>query len=89
MKLLRACFAVVLAAGFTLVATAQDKAAKVKPYPLKTCLVSDEPLGGDHGEPYVFTHAGREVKLCCKPCLKDFNKDTAKYIKKMEDAEKK
>jgi hypothetical protein len=73
----------------TTFAVAQEKSAKVKPYPLKTCVVSDEALGGDHGEPYVFTHNGREVKLCCKPCLKDFNKDTAKYIKKMEDAEKK
>jgi hypothetical protein len=67
----------------------EKKAAKAKPYPLKTCVVSDEPLGGDHGEPYVFVHAGREVKLCCKPCLKDFNKDTAKYLKKMDEAEKK
>jgi YHS domain-containing protein len=41
------------------------------------------------GDPYVFTHAGREVKLCCKACLKDFNKDPAKYVKKMEAAEKK
>lgn len=68
---------------------ADGKAAKPKPYPLKTCVVSDEPLGGDHGEPYVFTHEGREVKLCCKPCLKDFNKEPAKYVKKMEAAEKK
>src|SRR3954468_12473597 len=65
------------------------KAEKAKPYPLKTCVVSDEKLGGDMGEPYVFTHEGREVKLCCKSCLKDFNKDTAKYIKKIEAAEKK
>lgn len=70
-------------------ALAADKDAKPKPYPLKTCVVSDEPLGGDHGEPYVFTHEGREVKLCCKPCLKDFNKEPAKYIKKIEAAEKK
>lgn len=61
--------------------------AKAKPYPLKTCVVSDEKLG-DMGTPYVFTHDGREVKLCCKSCLKDFNKDSAKYVKKMEAAEK-
>ena len=68
---------------------AAEKSTKAKPYPLKTCVVSDEPLGGDHGEPYVFTHEGREVKLCCKPCLKDFKKEPAKYVKKMEAAEKK
>src|SRR5947208_4390514 len=64
------------------------KDEKAKPYPLKTCIVSDEKLGGDMGDPYVFTHEGREIKLCCKSCLKDFNKDTAKYVKKLEEAEK-
>ena len=62
---------------------------KSKPYPLKTCIVSDEKLGGDMGEPYVFTHAGREIKLCCKSCLKDFNKAPAKFVKKLDAAEKK
>jgi|SRR5690348_9671857 hypothetical protein len=65
------------------------KAEKAKPYPLKTCVVSDEKLGGDMGEPYVFTHNGQEIKLCCKSCLKDFKKDPAKYMKKVEAAEKK
>ena len=39
------------------------------------------------GDPYVFTHEGREIKLCCKGCLKDFNKDSAKFVKKIEKAE--
>lgn len=69
--------------------SAEAKDEKAKPYPLKTCVVSGEKFGGDMGEPYVFTHEGREIKLCCKSCLKDFNKDTAKYIKKIEAAEKK
>src|SRR2546425_2556909 len=67
---------------------AEKKAEKPKPYPLKTCVVSDEKLGGEMGDPYVFTHEGREIKLCCKSCLKDFKKDTAKYVKKIEAAEK-
>ena len=70
-------------AGFA----ADGKADKAKPYPLKTCVVSGEKLG-EMGDPYVFTHEGREIKLCCKSCLKDFKKDTAKYIKKIEAAEK-
>jgi hypothetical protein len=70
--------------------TKDDKTtAKPKPYLLKTCIVSDEKLGGDMGEPYVFTHEGREIKLCCKSCLKDFNKATAKFVKKLDAAEKK
>lgn len=70
-------------------AMAADTSKPVKPYPLKTCVVSDEKLGGDMGDPYVFTYKNREVKLCCKGCLKDFNKEPEKYVKKMEAAEKK
>ena len=70
-------------------AKGDKKAEKPKPYPLTTCIVTDEKLGGDMGDPYVFTHERREVKLCCKSCLKDFKKAPAKYIKKIEEAEKK
>lgn len=63
-------------------------AEKAKPYPLKTCVVSGEKFGGDMGDPYVFNYQGREIKLCCKSCLKDFNKEPAKYVKKLEQAEK-
>jgi hypothetical protein len=73
-----------------IVSAADEKpVTKGKPYPLKTCVVSDEKFGGDMGDPYVFTYQGREVKLCCKGCLDDFNKAPAKYVKKMEAAEKK
>lgn len=65
-----------------------DAAEKAKPYPLKKCVVTDEDLGS-MGDAYVFTHKGREVKLCCKCCLKDFNKSPDKFVKKMEAAEKK
>lgn len=64
------------------------KDAKAKPYTLKTCVVSDEKLG-EMGDAYVFTYKDREIKLCCKSCLKDFNKNPAKYIKKLEEAEAK
>ena len=64
------------------------KAAKPTPYPLKTCVVSDEKLG-EMGDPYVFTYQGREVKLCCKSCRKDFDKEPAKFVKKMDAAGKK
>jgi hypothetical protein len=63
---------------------------KPKPYPLKTCVVTDEEIN-DKGEmkPHRFVHEGQEVKLCCKSCLKDFKKDPAKYMAKIEAAEKK
>ena len=67
---------------------AADTKAKVKPYTLKTCPVSGEKLG-EMGDPYVYEYEGREIKLCCKGCLKDFKKDPAKYIKKIEEEEAK
>jgi hypothetical protein len=93
MKLMKPLTATVLAVAFAaspFVGFAADaKADKPKPYPLDKCIVTDEKLGADPDmKPYVFTHEGREIKLCCKSCLKDFNKDTAKYIKKIEKAEK-
>ena len=41
------------------------------------------------GAPYVFVFKGREIKLCCKNCLKDFKKDSAKYLKQIAQAEAK
>ena len=69
-------------------ADAKSTNATAKPYPLKTCIVSDEKLGGDMGKPYVFAYEGQEIKLCCKDCKKKFDKDPAKYIKKLADAQK-
>jgi transposase-like protein len=64
------------------------KLTKPKPYVLSTCLVSDQKLGS-MGAPYIHIHKDREIKFCCKGCLKDFNKQTAKHISKLEEAEKK
>jgi len=72
-----------------LAAFAADKKEAPRPYTLKNCVVSDEKLGGEMGKPFVFEYKGQEMKLCCKSCKKDFDKDPAKYIKKMEEAEKK
>ncbi len=81
----------VLAAGCILVSNtvhAADQKAKPKPYTLKTCPVSGDKLG-EMGAPYVFVYEGREIKLCCKNCLKDFNKTPKKYLKQIDQAEAK
>ena len=91
MKALRVLTAAMLLAFFLAPLSgraADKKSEKPKPYPLTTCVVSDEKLG-EMGDPYVFVHEGREIKLCCKSCLKDFKKAPAKYIKKIEEAEAK
>ena len=65
--------------------TNSQGAAAAKPYPLKTCIVTDEKLGG-HGEPYAFVHQGQEIKLCCESCREDFDKEPAKYLSKLNAA---
>lgn len=66
-----------------------DKAVVAKQkdaYPLKTCVVSDEPLDGSHGEVIEYVAANRLVRLCCKGCIKAFDKDPAKFLAKIDAA---
>ena len=80
-------------AGLALAATALTSTARAdtstnapaKPDQLATCPVSGEKLDS-MGNPYVFVYQGQEVKLCCSGCKKDFDKDPAKYLKKIQDA---
>ena len=67
---------------------AADKKDEKKEYPLKTCVVTEEKLGS-MGKPYVIKHEGKEVQFCCKGCEKDFKKEPAKYLKKIDEASKK
>jgi hypothetical protein len=77
-----------LAAAATLatVARAEDQP---KPDKMTTCPVSGEKLDGDMGKPFVFTYKDQEVKLCCKSCKKDFDKDPDKYMAKIRAADPK
>jgi hypothetical protein len=69
-----------------------DSAAAVAAYPLTNCVVSGDKLeDGDMGPPisYVYKQDGkpdRLVRLCCKGCVKDFNKNPEKYLKMIDDA---
>ncbi len=76
-----------LASPFASLAGDTNSAAAAPPKPdkLTTCPVSGEKLG-EMGKPYVFVYQGQEVKLCCSGCKKDFDKDPAKYLKKIQDA---
>jgi YHS domain-containing protein len=74
-------------AAATPMADAAKSDAAAKPYPLDTCIVSDEKLGADPDmKPYVFVHEGQEIKLCCKSCKKKFDKSPETYLKKLKDA---
>lgn len=66
---------------------AAKKAAKDHPYPLNTCLVSGEKFNSNE-KPYTFVYEEKEIKFCCQDCMKDFKKDTAKYMKQLAAADK-
>lgn len=59
-----------------------------KPYPLGYCLVTGDKLG-EMGAPVSTIYEGQEIKFCCKDCVRDFNKDPDKFLKKLAEAEKK
>ena len=54
-------------------------------YPLDTCIVTGEKLGADE-PPVAYQHEGRAITFCCKDCIKKFNADPAKYLKKLDEA---
>lgn len=58
-------------------------------YPLDTCMVSGDKLGGDMGKPVDLIYRNRLVRFCCPDCIKDFQKDPAKYINKLDEAARK
>jgi YHS domain-containing protein len=88
----KSLMAAVLAVSFCTAAlnavAADTNTTKLKPYTLKTCVVSGDKLG-EMGAPFVYAYEGREIKFCCKGCVKDFKKEPAKYIKLIEEAEAK
>ena len=58
------------------------RAAEVRPYLLQVCLVTGNELGS-MGKVVTKVHDRQEVKLCCKPCVKKFNANPAKYLSKL------
>lgn len=59
-----------------------DKNAKV--LDLKTDQKKCPVMGGDINKHYYAVHKGKVVYFCCATCLKDFNKDPEKYMKKLK-----
>ena len=78
--------AVVVLACVTLARGDPTAAAPLKPYPMKKCVVDSKKLS-KCAEPRVIAWQGQEVKLCCEQCVPKFEKDRAKYLKKINRAE--
>ncbi len=73
---------IALAAVAAFVPDALAAAPKPKGYPLKSCIVTDNELGS-MGKPLSRTYGDQEVRFCCKPCVKKFEQNPAKYLKKL------
>jgi len=54
-----------------------------KKYPLDTCIVTDNKLGS-MGKPISKVYKGQEIKVCCRPCFKKFDKDPERYLDKIK-----
>ncbi len=67
-------------------AAAIEEMTPSKDYPLDTCVVSGEPIGGDMGEPMAVRYQGTEVQFCCPDCMDEFAKDPEKYVAKVRAA---
>jgi hypothetical protein len=52
-------------------------------YPLQTCVISGEQLGS-MGDPIEMVHGTRLARLCCKGCVKGFQKDPAAALAKVD-----
>lgn len=63
--------------------TAKQKAD----YPLKTCLVSGEELGGEMGEPINYVHrpTNQLVRFCCEGCVDPFKAEPDKFLAKLNE----
>ncbi len=55
-------------------------------YPLDTCIVSGEELGGEMGDPIDFVHNNRLIRFCCKGCTRAFLTDSPAFLKKLDEA---
>jgi hypothetical protein len=74
-------------AGQEPAAAAQDAKPKEfagDPYLIDVCPVSGKKLGS-MGDPIVMEIEGREVRLCCKGCIKKLTAEPAKYAKAVDE----
>jgi len=89
MHLIRSLLTIVL---LTSSALAADPSSSLENYPLKSCVVSDEPLGS-MGDAIKYTHRepgkpDRLVLFCCEGCIEDFKGDPSKFLAKLDAAAK-
>lgn len=63
--------------------TEQPTSVDFKPYPLETCLVTDEDLESKGGTITRY-YQGQELKICCKPCENAFKANPDTFMAKLK-----
>jgi hypothetical protein len=66
-------------------APATTAAPAADAYPVDTCVVTGEKLGG-MGDVVKFDYKGREIRFCCQGCIAKFLAEPDKYLKILDDA---
>ncbi len=62
--------------------TAATTGGKVRPYPLSTCIVTDNDVASMGGA-ITKVYGNQEVKFCCRPCVRAYEANPAKYQAKL------
>ena len=63
-------------------------ALQTKDYPLTTCPVSKDKLGGDMSEAVDVVVGGRLVRVCCNDCVEKVEQEPAIFIAQIDAARK-
>jgi len=63
-------------------ATAATATGRTKPYPLKTCLVTETGLHS-MGSPVSKTYGDQQIKFCCRPCIAKYEENPERYNVKL------
>lgn len=72
-------------AKYTKAIDAEIAKAETPNYPVETCVVSGEKLGG-MGDPVDHVYQNRLVRLCCAGCIKKFDANPASFTAKLDEA---
>lgn len=74
--------AAMLATFILATACGDSRVSGARPYPLATCIVTDNDLGS-MGDAQSFEHEGQEIKVCCAPCIAKFKENPPRFLTKL------
>lgn len=74
---------IVLVAALVLSACVSPKSGTVVPYPLDLCAVTGNRLGS-MGNIITKIYGDREIKFCCRPCVKEFEADPDTFLEELD-----